>query len=124
MGCLERALPAWGELVGTFLAKDPLEHQIVHLELPAAHESFVVAPKRLLIPCIFNSRLPSSLINQVNIFTLELVLHGFIVRLDMERAHGDLRGEDGLSPVHYEERRLTCVDWVMSDFPIVRMEAY
>jgi hypothetical protein len=87
-----------GELVGTFPAKGPSEHHIFQLELSAAHKLFVVALKCLPVPCIFNSRLPSSLINQVDIFTPKLVLRGFIVHLDMERAHGDLRGEDGLSP--------------------------
>jgi hypothetical protein len=72
------------------------------------HKPFVVALKHLPIPCIFNSRLASSLIHQVDIFMPELVLCGFVIRLDTERAHGDLRGEDGLSPVHDEEMRLTC----------------
>jgi hypothetical protein len=108
LGYPKRALLAWGELVGTFSAKDPPELQIVHLELLATQEPFVVAPKRLLVPCSFNSRLPSSLIYQVDIFMSELVLCGFVVRLDTERAHGDLWGEDGLSPVHHEGRRLTC----------------
>jgi hypothetical protein len=46
----------------------------------------------------FYHRLPSSLIDEVDIFTLELVLHGFVICLDMKGAHGDLRGEDNLSP--------------------------
>jgi hypothetical protein len=61
----------------------------------------------LVVPCIFNSRLPSSLIDEVNVITSELVLRGFIVCLDTEGAHGDLRGEDGLGPIHKEERRLS-----------------
>jgi hypothetical protein len=107
LGYPERSLPAWGEFVGTFPAKDPPKHHIVHLELSTAHEPFVVAPKRLLVPYMFNSKLPSSLIDQVNIFTPELVLRGFVVHLDTKRAHGELQGEDGLSSVHHEERRLT-----------------
>jgi hypothetical protein len=54
----------------------------------------------------FYCRLPSSLVNEVDIFTLELVLHGFIICLDTKGAHGDLWGEDGLGLVHQEERRL------------------
>jgi hypothetical protein len=96
-----------GELVGALSAKDLPEHQTIHLELPAMHEPFVVAPKRLLVLCIFNSRLSSSLIDQVDIFTPELLLHSFIIYLDTERAHGDLRGEDCLGPVHHEERHLS-----------------
>jgi hypothetical protein len=86
--------------------KHPPEDKIIHLELFASHELLMVAPKRLLVVCIFNSRLPSSLVGQVNIITLELVLRGFIIGLDTQRAHGDLRGEGSLNPIHYEERRL------------------
>jgi hypothetical protein len=96
-----------GEFVGALSAKDLPEHQTIHLELPAMHKPFVVAPKRLLVLCIFNSRLSSSLIDQVDIFTPELLLRGFIIYLDTERAHGDLRGEDCLDPVHHKERHLS-----------------
>jgi hypothetical protein len=71
------------------------------------HEPLLVAFECLVISCIFYSRLPSSLINEVDIFTLELILRGFIVCLDTQGAHGDFLGEDGLSPVHHEERRLS-----------------
>jgi hypothetical protein len=98
LGYPEGALPAGGELVGALSAKDPSEHQIVHLELPIAHEPFMVALKCLLVPCIFSSRLLSLLIDQVDIFTLELVLCGFVVYLDTERAHGDLRGRTASAP--------------------------
>jgi hypothetical protein len=70
------------------------------------HKLLMIASENLVVPCIFNSRLSSSLINEVDIFTPKLVLRGFIVRLDTEGAHGDLRGEDGFSPIHQEERRL------------------
>jgi hypothetical protein len=73
-----------GEKFGHALpAKHPFEDQIIHLELPASHELLMVAPECLPVACIFNSRLPSSLIDQVNILTLELVLHDFIVCLYM-----------------------------------------
>jgi hypothetical protein len=39
---------------------------------------------------------------------LELVLCDFVVCLDMQRAHGDLRGKDNHNPIHHEERRLSC----------------
>jgi hypothetical protein len=67
----------------------------------------MTTPERLAVPCIFYRRLPSLLIDEVDIFTLELVLHGFIICLDTKKPHGDLRGEDGLGPVHQEERRLS-----------------
>jgi hypothetical protein len=60
----------------------------------------VIAPERLAVPWIFYSRLSASHIDEADIFTLELVLRDFIVCLDMDGAHGDFRGEDGLGPVH------------------------
>jgi hypothetical protein len=58
----------------------------------------------MVVPCIFNSRLSSSFIDKVDIFTLELVLRSFIVCPDMEGDHGDFRWEDDLSPKHQKER--------------------
>jgi hypothetical protein len=54
----------------------------------------------LAVPCIFNSRLPSSFFDKVDIFALELVLCGFDICLDTEGAHDDFRREDDLSIVH------------------------
>jgi hypothetical protein len=71
------------------------------------HELLMIAPERLAVPCILDNRLSSSLVDEVDVITSELVLHDFIVCLDTEGAHGDHRGEDGLSPVHQEERRLS-----------------
>jgi hypothetical protein len=68
------------------------------------HEPLMIASECLAVPCIFNSRLPSFFINNVDIFTSELVLHSFIICLDTEGDHGDFWGEDGLSPVHRKER--------------------
>jgi hypothetical protein len=99
--------PAGGKFVHDLLAKHPPEDQIIHLELPASHEPLVVAPERLPVACIFNSSLPSSLVDQVNILTPEMVLRGFIVCLYTQRVHGDFWGKDGLGPVHHEERRLS-----------------
>jgi hypothetical protein len=62
----------------------------------------MIAPKPLVVPFIFNNRFPSLLIDEIDVITPELVLRGFIVCLDIEGAHGDLRGEDGLVPVHQE----------------------
>jgi hypothetical protein len=68
------------------------EHQIVHLELPTIHEPMVIALERLIVLCISKSCLPSSLIDEVDIITPELVLRGFVVCLDTEGDHGGLRG--------------------------------
>jgi hypothetical protein len=82
LGHSEGALPVGGELVSTLSSEHPLEHQILHLELSATHEPLLVAFECLAVPCIFYSRLPSSLIDEVDIFTPELVPHGFVICLD------------------------------------------
>jgi hypothetical protein len=82
LGHSEGALPAGGELVSTLSSEHLSEHQIFHLELSSTHELLLVAFECLVVPCIFYSRLSSSLINEVDIFTSELVLCGFIVYLD------------------------------------------
>jgi hypothetical protein len=47
------------------------------------YEPLLVAFECLAVPCIFNSRLSSSFINEVDIFASELVMRGFVVCLDM-----------------------------------------
>jgi hypothetical protein len=54
------------------------------------HEPLLIALECLAVPCSFNSRLPSSFLDKVGIFTPELVLHGFYICLETDRAHGDL----------------------------------
>jgi hypothetical protein len=99
--------PAGEKFVHVLQTKHPPEDQIIHLELTASHEPLVVAPERLPVACIFNNSSPSSLVDQVDILTSELVLRGFVVCLYTQRAHGDFRGKDGLGPIHHEERRLS-----------------
>jgi hypothetical protein len=82
LGHTEGALPVGGELVSSFSSEHPPEQQIIHLEHSAAHEPLLVAFECLTVPCIFNSRLSSSFIDEVDILTPELVLCGFIVCLD------------------------------------------
>jgi hypothetical protein len=101
------SLPTGGELLSTLPSEHPLELQIIHLEVSTVYEQLLIALERLAIPCIFNSRLSSSFINKVDIFTPELVLRVFIVNLDTEGTHGDYRGEDDLNFVHQEERRFS-----------------
>jgi hypothetical protein len=50
--------------------------------------------------------LPSSLIDEVDIITPELVLCGFVICLDTGGDHGDFRGDNDLCPVNKEERHL------------------
>jgi hypothetical protein len=80
---------------------------MIHVELSTMHELLMIAPEHFEVSCIFNSILPSSFIDEVDILMPELVLCWFIVCLDAEGAHGDLWGEDGLSLVHQEERRFS-----------------
>jgi hypothetical protein len=107
LGYPEGTFPAGGKLVHSLPIKHSPEDQIIHLGLSASHEQLVVASERLPVACIFNSRLSSSLIDQVDIITPELVLRGFIVCLDTQRAHGDFWGKGGLSLIHHEERRIS-----------------
>jgi hypothetical protein len=85
----ERTLPAGGELACAFTGKYASKHQIVHLELPTLQKLLVIAPERLAVPCILESCLPSSFIKEVDIIMLELVLHGFVVCLNMRGDRGD-----------------------------------
>jgi hypothetical protein len=47
------------------------------------HEPLVVAPERLVVPCISDCRLPSALIDEVHVFTLQLFLYRLIQSLDL-----------------------------------------
>jgi hypothetical protein len=105
---LKRTLPAGVELICAFTGEYTPEHQIIHLELSTMHEPLLIMPERLMVLCILESCLPSSLINEVNINTPELVLRGFIVCLDTRGEYGDLRGDNSLSPVHQEVWCLPC----------------
>jgi hypothetical protein len=78
----EGAFPTGGELVSSFLSEHLPEHQIVHLEFSVAHELLLVVFDCLVVPCIFNSRLSSSFIDEVNILMPELVLRVFVICLD------------------------------------------
>jgi hypothetical protein len=82
LGHSKWALPVKGELVSTLSSEHPPDHQIFHLELSATHEPLLVAFECLVVPCIFYSRLLSSLIDEVDIFIPELVLCGFVICLD------------------------------------------
>jgi hypothetical protein len=46
------------------------------------HKPLVVGPKHLAVPCILESCLPSSFVDEVDIITSDLVLHSFIVYLN------------------------------------------
>jgi hypothetical protein len=68
------------------------------------HELLLIASECFAVLCIFNSRLPSSFINKVDIYMPEVVLRSFIICLDIEEAHGDFWGEDDHNPIHRKER--------------------
>jgi hypothetical protein len=50
----------------------------------------MIASECLMVPCILDSYLPSSLIDEVDVLTSELVLCDFVVCLDTKGAHFDL----------------------------------
>jgi hypothetical protein len=63
LGYPEWTFPARRKFVHALSVKHPPEHQIIHFELFASHEPLMVVLERLPIACIFNSRLPSSLVD-------------------------------------------------------------
>jgi hypothetical protein len=71
------------------------------------HEPLVVAPERLVVPCISDCRLPSALVDEVHDFTPQLFLHRLIESLDPWGAHDDFQGKAGFGPVDQEERGLS-----------------
>jgi hypothetical protein len=70
------------------------------------HEPLVVTPERLAVSCISDGYLPSTLVDEVHVFTLQLSLHRFLESLDPRGAHDDFRGKVGFGPVDQEERGL------------------
>jgi hypothetical protein len=86
---LERTLPVGGELVCTFMGKYVPEYQIVHLKLSTIHKLLVIVSEHLVVPCILESCLPSSFVDEVDIITPSLVLRGFVICLNMRGDHGD-----------------------------------
>jgi hypothetical protein len=70
------------------------------------HEPLVVAPERLVVPCVSNCRLPSAFVDEVRVFTPQLSLHRLIESLDPWGAHDDFWGKTGFGPVDQEERGL------------------
>jgi hypothetical protein len=69
-------------------------------------EPLLVAPERLVVPCISDGRLPSTFIDEVHVFTPQLFLHRVIESLDPWGAHDDFRGKTGFGPVDQEEQGL------------------
>jgi hypothetical protein len=70
------------------------------------HESLVVTPECLVVPCILDGCLPSTLVDEVHVFTPQLSLHRFLESLDPRGAHDDFRGKTGFGPIDQEERGL------------------
>jgi hypothetical protein len=46
------------------------------------HKLLVVAPERLVVPCIPDRHSPSMFVDEVHVLTPQLFLHRFIERLD------------------------------------------
>jgi hypothetical protein len=63
LGYPEGTFSTGGKIVHALPVKHPPKDQIIHLELSALHELLVVVPERMSAACIFNSKLPSSLID-------------------------------------------------------------
>jgi hypothetical protein len=62
------------------------------------HEPLVVAPERLVVPCISDDRSPPTLIDEVHVFTPQLSMHKFLKGMDLRGAHDDFWGKTGFGP--------------------------
>jgi hypothetical protein len=68
------------------------------------HEPLMIAPERLVLPCVLDCCSPSSLVDEVYVLVMLLLLQVLIESLDSWRAHGDLQGKACFGPVDQEER--------------------
>jgi hypothetical protein len=100
---IEGSFPAGGEFMEPFSVQYSPQDSVLDPELPTMHEPLVVVLERLVVPRISDCRLPSALIDEVHVFTLQLSLHRLIESLDPWGAHDDFRGKIGFSPVDQEE---------------------
>jgi hypothetical protein len=67
---LEGSFLAGGEFVEPFSVQYSPQDQVPDPELPTMHEPLVVAPERLVVPCISDRRLPSVLVDEVHVLSL------------------------------------------------------
>jgi hypothetical protein len=72
------------------------------------YKLLVVVPEHLAVPCISESCLPSLFIDKIDITTLELVLHGFVICLNTGGDHSEFWGNNSFSPIHQEEMCFPC----------------
>ena len=63
------------------------------------HDHLVVAPKRLVVPCISDRCLPPALVDEIHVLTPQLFLHRLIKILDLWGAHKGFRGEGRPQPL-------------------------
>ena len=79
---LEVPLPTGGEFVEPCSVQDPPQDEVASPELPTVHEPLMIVPERLVVACISDCCSPPSLVDEVDIVTPLLLLHGFIKSLD------------------------------------------
>ena len=73
------------------------------------HKPFMVAPERLVVPCISDGCLPPSFVNEVHVIAPQLFLQRFIKSLDSRRAQVDFWGKACFSPMDPPVARLGVV---------------
>ena len=79
---LEGPLPAGGEFMEPCSVQDPSVDEVASPELPTLHEPLMIAPERLVLACISDCCSPPSFVDEVDIVTPLLLLHGFVKSLD------------------------------------------
>jgi hypothetical protein len=65
---LEGSFPAGGELVEPFSVQNSPQNQVPNFKLSTMHELLVVAPERLVVPCISDCCSLPVLVDEVHVF--------------------------------------------------------
>ena len=87
-----------------FLVQDAPQDQVSRLEYPAPHGTLVIAFERLVVPCVPDCSLPSSLLDEVDVVAPSLFLQQFIKSLDSWGAQEYFWWEACFGPIYQEER--------------------
>jgi hypothetical protein len=89
------------------------------------HKPFVIAPERLVVPCISDRCLAPSLVDEVDVIPSELFLQRFIKRPGPVVSPVGSLGEGMLQPHRPERTGFPLLHgWVWSEYPIAHRGAH
>ena len=83
--------------------QDLPQDEVASPELPTLHEPLMIAPEHLVVACILDCCSPPSFVDEVDVVTPQLLLHGFVESLAPWLAQVDFRGKACFGPVDQEE---------------------